>query len=168
MPDYPPLAEVEQHTRAIRKALRDAGVPTKTIQSIQTKALRTPRKVTGEHKTNREVRWKLAVTHPHYGTEHDCKIIFVKLCAQIFCFDNAPMVDADLKALLEERYLGEPIVAAPTATACCLNDSISTILFMKGLIRSTVIQASTSDTKIQPFSQSTRATTQGGARCGAI
>jgi hypothetical protein len=94
MPTYPPLSEVEQHIKLVRKALRDAGVPQKTIKSIQTKALKTARKQTGEHATNRASRWTLAAVHPKYATQHDCKIIFVKLCAQVFCFDGAPKMDA--------------------------------------------------------------------------
>jgi hypothetical protein len=106
---YPPLSEVEQHIKLVRQALRDAGVPTKAISSIQTKALRTARKVTGQHATNRASRWTVAPTHPQYGTEHDCKIIFVKLCAQVFCFDDAPQLERKLRQLLEDRYLGHRI-----------------------------------------------------------
>jgi DNA modification methylase len=63
-------------------------VPNKAIASIQAKALRTGRKVTGIHATNRASRWRLPPTHPQYGTEVNCKIIFVRLCAQLFCFDS--------------------------------------------------------------------------------
>jgi hypothetical protein len=48
-------------------------------------------------------------THPQYGTEHDYKIILVKLCAQIFCFDNAPILAPDFRNVLETRYLGHEI-----------------------------------------------------------
>jgi hypothetical protein len=105
---YPPLEEVEEHIRAVRAALRVAGVPNNTIGSIQTKAYRTGRKTTGEFATNRETRWSIATTHPQYGTEHDCKVIFVKLCAQIFCFDNAPELPTELRAILEQ-YLDHSI-----------------------------------------------------------
>jgi hypothetical protein len=106
---FPAIDEVEGHIKVVRKALRDVGVPSKTIQSIQTKALRTGRKVTGEYATNRASRWTLASEHPQYGTEHDCKVIFVKLCAQIFCFDNAPEVPKNLRGVLEKQYLRHPI-----------------------------------------------------------
>jgi len=109
MAHYPPMAQVEAHTIGVRNALRIAGVPQKVLAAIQTRAYRTGRKVTGEHATNRDPRWKLKTTHPQYGTEHDCKVIFVKLCAQIFCFDNAPDLDGALRNDLQQ-YLDEPIV----------------------------------------------------------
>jgi hypothetical protein len=106
---YPVLPEVEKHAIAIRTILRTSGVPPKTIQSIQTKALKTGRKITGAFATNRDQRWTLDPGHPQYGTELDCKIIFVKLCAQLFCFDNAPKLDPAVQAILERQYLGHPI-----------------------------------------------------------
>jgi len=71
--------------------------------------LRTGRKTTGEHATNRQARWKLEVTHPQFGTEADCKAIFVKLCAQIFCFDDAPILPDPLRSHLEEFYVAHTI-----------------------------------------------------------
>lgn len=109
MVTYPALPDVELHYVAMRAALRQAGLPAKTIQSIATKALKTGRKVTGEYATNRDPRWTLDPNHPQYGTELDCKIIFVKLAAQIFCFDNAPQLPDDLRMILEASYLGHPI-----------------------------------------------------------
>ena len=120
---YPDLLEVEKHFEALGAALRAAGLHSKTVSSIKTKALRTGRKVTGEYATNRDPRWSLDPGHPQYGTETDCKIIFVKLAAQIFCFDNAPEVPTkltrvsqeikdlgpDLKRICEEHYLGHQI-----------------------------------------------------------
>lgn len=123
MPSYPSLPEVDKHYRAMGAVLRAVGIPSKIVTSIQTKALRTGRKVTGTFQTNREYRWQIAPDHPQYGTEFDCKVIFIKLCAQIFCFDNAPSIPStlsratveikaigpDLQTILEERYLGSPI-----------------------------------------------------------
>lgn len=106
---YPELPIVEAHLIAVSAALRRAGIPARTVQSIKTKALRTGRKVTGEHRTNRDARWTLMPTHPQYGTEVDCKIIFVKLAAQIFCFSNAPSPEENLRLTLEENYLGSEI-----------------------------------------------------------
>jgi hypothetical protein len=120
---YPDQPEVEKHFEAMGAALRAAGLHSKTVSSIKTKALRTGRKVTGEYATNRDPRWSLDPGHPQYGTEIDCKIIFVKLAAQIFCFDNAPGMPTeltrvsqeikdlgpDLKDICEERYLGHQI-----------------------------------------------------------
>jgi len=105
---YPALEVVQDHIVAVRAALRAAGVPGNTIGSIQTKAYRTGRKTTGEHATNRESRWKLNPAHPQYGTEHHCKIIFVKLCTQLFCFDNAPVLDPKLASQLE-IYIDHPL-----------------------------------------------------------
>jgi hypothetical protein len=115
---YPNLAQVEIDVKAVKTALRNAGVNTKTINSVQTKALRTGRKTTGEWATNRENRWSIVANHPQYGTERDCKAIFVKLCAQVFCFDGAPDLDDDLRHNLEDNYLGH--VIAPGA----LRDSL--------------------------------------------
>ena len=85
MIDYPILDDVEKHSVAIGAALREAGISSKLVGAIRTKALRTGRKVTGEFATNRDPRWTLDPVHPQYGTEIDSKIVFVKLAAQIFC-----------------------------------------------------------------------------------
>lgn len=108
MGKYPRIGEVETHTVHARSALRKAGVPSKVLGAIQTRAYKTGRKVTGKHATNRDPRWSLNKDHPQYGTEYDCKVIFVKLCAQIFCFDNAPDLNNDLNEELQ-LYLDEPI-----------------------------------------------------------
>jgi hypothetical protein len=110
MPNYPgSLNEIKAHAKRVKAALRAAGVHAKTLQSISTKALKTGRKVTGQHATNRDARWSIPLTHPQYGTELDCHVIFVKLCAQIFCFDGAPQLPDDLREILETQYLGHPI-----------------------------------------------------------
>lgn len=108
MATFPPLDDVQTHTKEVRRLLLANGVPSRVISAIQTKAYRTGRKVTGEHATNRDARWTLILTHPQYGSEYDCKVIFVKLCAQIFCFDNAPELHEPLKGALQ-LYLDEPI-----------------------------------------------------------
>ena len=79
------------------------------MNGIETRALRTGRKLTGPHATNRHARWSRPVDHPQYGAELNCKIIAVKLFAQIFCFDNAPELHDALRDRLGERYLGAPI-----------------------------------------------------------
>lgn len=123
MVPYPPLSEVNLHVAATSAALRAAGLSPNTVNSIKTKAFRTGRKVTGVHATNRELRWAVDAGHPQYGTELDCKIIYVKLAAQIFCFDNAPdypvnlarvsaeikAIEAEMAQILEQRYLGHPL-----------------------------------------------------------
>jgi hypothetical protein len=121
---YPPLSDVELHGSAAAAALRAAGVSGEIVSAIRTKALKTARKTTGPHATNRKSRWEEPTTHPQYGTEYDCKIIFVKLVAQTFCFDNAPPLPTSLsrvpenvkalgpllKDIFEQDYLGKPIV----------------------------------------------------------
>ena len=123
MLDYPPLSEVKAHVTAARAALRAGGVHKKVVDAIRTKALLTATKVGGAHATNPKPRWQEPEDHPQYGTEHDCNIIFVKLAAQTFCFDNAPPVPTvirrvpphikalgpSLQTILEDRYLGKEI-----------------------------------------------------------
>lgn len=110
MPVALSLQQIEADRKAVKAALLAAGVTVKQINAIETRALRTGRKQGGEHATNRESRWKVAPTHPQYGTEADCKAIFVKLCAQIFCFDKAPALPVELQEHLSENYLdGRPV-----------------------------------------------------------
>lgn len=123
MPPSLPADQVDLHFAAMAAALRAAGIPGNVVGAIRTKALRTGRKVTGEFATNRDPRWTLDPNHPQYGTELDCKIIFVKLAAQIFCFDNAPAMPKELtrvskeikaiapslQSICEDNYLGHPI-----------------------------------------------------------
>jgi len=110
MPAYPRLSVVKNHYEKIKLILRNHGASSKLITSISTKALKTARRKTGTNKTNREYRWKIKTSHPDFGTEHHCYIVFVKLCAQIFCFDNAPIInDQKFKAILENKYLGHSI-----------------------------------------------------------
>jgi len=58
MLSYPPLPEVDRHSRAMGAALRAVSIPGKIVTSIQTKALRTGRKVTGTFQTNRSTGGK--------------------------------------------------------------------------------------------------------------
>jgi hypothetical protein len=109
MPVALALSQIEEDRKKVKLALQAAGVPSKVLTAIETRALRTGRKTTGEHATNRESRWKMPVTHPQYGTEADCKAIFVKLCALIFCFDKAPALPDPLKSHLEKFYVGHPL-----------------------------------------------------------
>lgn len=103
------LPEVDADRAAVKMALRAAGISSNVLQAIETRALRTGRKLTGPHATNRHARWSRTVDHPQYGTELDCKIIAVKLFALIFCFDNAPPLNDPLRSRLEQEYLGHPI-----------------------------------------------------------
>lgn len=103
------LSQIEKDRADVKTALLAAGVPANVLRAIETRALRTGRKTTGEHATNRESRWAIATTHPQYGTEADCKAIFVRLCALIFCFEKAPALTAPLKQQLEKYYVGHEI-----------------------------------------------------------
>jgi hypothetical protein len=87
---YPEFRTGPPRLQGREKALREAGVPPKLSTSIETKALRTGRKVTGEHATNRHSRWAVNPANPQYASERDAQIIFIILCAMIFEFQNAP------------------------------------------------------------------------------
>ena len=104
----PNLPQVRTDCTSVKKLLRALDIPTKLINSIGTKALRTGRKITGEHKTNRDSRWVVATTNPQYASELDSRLIFLKLCAMMFEFIHAPRLDGELRTLLES-YLGKPI-----------------------------------------------------------
>jgi hypothetical protein len=103
------IEEVDADRAAVKTALRQAGISPNVLSAIETRAMRTGRKLTGPHATNRDTRWSRSPDHPQYGTEFDCKVIAVKLFALIFCFDNAPVLADPLRSRLEQRYLGHPI-----------------------------------------------------------
>jgi hypothetical protein len=105
---YPDLEQVRADFKAAKVALRLAGVPARLIGSIETKALRTARKQTGEHATNRQSRWTVYPVNPQYASERDSRIIFIVLCAMLFEFENAPEI-SDEARLLFERYLEKQI-----------------------------------------------------------
>src|SRR6516165_7617761 len=105
---YPDLEQVRLDFKAAKAALRAAGIPANLISSIETKALRTGRKVTGEHATNRQSRWAVNLANPQYASEHNARIIFILLCAMIFEFENAPALPDEARTLFE-TYLGKTI-----------------------------------------------------------
>ena len=94
--------------RVVKKALREAGIHRKLIAAIETRALRTGRRPTGEFRSNRHTRWTRNLADPQYGTELDCRVIFLKLWGMMLCFINAPKLGTDTNARIEE-YLGAPI-----------------------------------------------------------
>jgi hypothetical protein len=104
----PDLPQVRKDCAKVKKLLRVLDVPPKLINSIETKAQRTGRKITGEHKTNRQSRWAIATANPQYASELDSRLIFLKLCAMMFEFAHAPKLGGELRTLLE-AYLGKPI-----------------------------------------------------------
>lgn len=127
------LAEVEADRAVLKVALRHAGVPSRVLSAIETRALRTGRRITGPHATNRDPRWTRPLDHPQYGTELNCKIIAAKLFAQIFCFDNAPQLDDDLRVNLGTKYLGHPIASASYRDALLLESFDFNDLAQEGL-----------------------------------
>ena len=96
MYDFNDIAQSKEFIALLKKELRNNNVPSKTLTSITTKALRTGRKLTGQWATNRDPRWSVDPAHPQYGTEVDCYKILGILLSQIFCFDNAPELTDEL------------------------------------------------------------------------
>jgi len=115
---YPDLEQVRLDFKSAKKILRELEVPSKLITSIETKALRTGRKVTGEHATNRQSRWMVKEESPQYATEIDCRIIFIILCAMIFEFQNAPELT---KAASILRSASPRTPSAPEPTPCSIS-----------------------------------------------
>lgn len=105
---YPDLEQIRLDYKAAKKVLRVAGVPAKLITSIETKALRTGRKQTGEHPTNRQNRWEINPASPQYASESDSRIIFIILCGMMFEFENAPPLADEARSLFES-YLRKNI-----------------------------------------------------------
>lgn len=106
---YPELEQVRIDFADIKPRLRAAGMPQRLLASIETKALRTGRKTTGEHATNRASRWSVNPIHPQYATERDCRAIFIILCGMIFEFTNAPALTDEMRVIFS-RYLPNSIV----------------------------------------------------------
>ena len=94
---------------ALKKALRKAGIHKKLIGAVETRALKSGRRKTGEFPSNRDPRWSLKPGDPQIGTELDCRLIYLKLWGMILSFANAPEIPPDAKATLE-AYLGTPVV----------------------------------------------------------
>jgi len=102
------IEQVRKDMTALKKALRKAGVHEKLLGAVETRALKSGRRKTGEFPSNRASRWTLKAGDPQFGTELDCRIIYIKLWGMILSFANAPEVPAETKALLE-AYLGAPL-----------------------------------------------------------
>jgi hypothetical protein len=103
------LMQLDKDVRAARNGLRAAGFPTKLVSNTDTRALRSARRRTGPHQSNRASRWTLAVDDPQYGTEADCKLVLLRLFATLLEFGGAPDVDNDTHKMLA-AHLGRPIV----------------------------------------------------------
>ena len=70
--------------------------------------MRTGRRMTGEHQSNRASRWNLSEEDPQYGTQEDCQLILIRLLATLMEFRGAPTLPAEVVVVLE-RYLGRPL-----------------------------------------------------------
>lgn len=105
------LDTVVTHRKNLRTALLAAGVPRKLLDGIETRALRSGRRQTGQFQSNRGSRWQLHPDDPQYSSVLDANIIYIKLMAMLLEFKNAPSVSPDVLLLLEKSYLGRKIVA---------------------------------------------------------
>jgi hypothetical protein len=97
------IAALDSDLKAAKQGLRAAGVPGKLLGAIETRALKSGRRQTGEFRSNRDPRWKLKRQDPQYGTEANCKLILLRLYSTLLEFDGAPTVDVATKAVLERR-----------------------------------------------------------------
>ena len=103
------IAALDADIKLVKTALREAGVPSKLLAAITTRALRSGRRQTGRFRSNREPRWHLEPDDPQFGTETDCKTILLRLYATLLEFDGAPTADPAVVALLE-KTLGRTLV----------------------------------------------------------
>lgn len=104
------VAEAAADRRTVRNALRAAGVPPRIITGIETRALRSGRRLTGQFQSNRNPRWTLQAADPQFGSELDCRIIELRLLGMLLQFEGAPEINEEAKEILEQKYLGSPIV----------------------------------------------------------
>lgn len=105
------VEDVDSDRRLIKAAFRRAGIPDSITSGIETRALRSGRRMTGQFKSNRNSRWTLQAADPQYGSELDCKIIQLRLMGMLLQFNGAPDVEQVARDILETKYLGSPIVA---------------------------------------------------------
>lgn len=103
--EQPDLEQVDADLKAVRKALRQLGAPSKLLRSVSTKAEMSQRRQTGEFARNRGKRWTLDLRDPQYAPELDCKLIHMELLGMVCEFANAPVID-DATAEIFARYIG--------------------------------------------------------------
>ncbi len=108
------LQELNSDLKKLKKVLKNNNFPPKLISAIETRALRSGRRQTGHFKSNRVSRWKLINngsygTDPQYGTEEDCKEIFLVLLLTTLEFLNAPEITDQLIEKLFQKYLRRQI-----------------------------------------------------------
>ena len=105
-----PVRDARRDIRQLRAGMREANIPVKLLDAVNTRACGSARRQTGRNTSNRDRRWNLDPTDPQYGTELDCQLIYARLLAEILTFTGAPRVD-DQTSTLAERYLRRPIEA---------------------------------------------------------
>jgi hypothetical protein len=96
------IAGLDADIKAVRKGLREAGVPEKLINAVATRALKSGRRQTGEFRSNRQSRWTLKKLDPQYGTESDCKKILLRLYATLLEYEGAPTVNPETQDILQK------------------------------------------------------------------
>ena len=84
------LGEVQDDLKQLKRGFRDMGISPGLVAAVETRALRSGRRQTGEYQSNRQSRWRLQLNDPQYGTELDSKIILTKLLSQLLEFQDAP------------------------------------------------------------------------------
>lgn len=98
----------------IKRKLRKINFPRKALSSIETRALRSGRRQTGQYTSNRKSRWKLEEGDPQYGNEQDCKIILIDLLAQLSLFEDSEIDPAIFEGYLQhERPYLDPLLLKP-------------------------------------------------------
>src|SRR5687767_4803058 len=102
------IEQLDADIKAVKKALRAAGVHENLVTGISTRALRTARKTTGKEKTNRECRWMISDTHSQYAPEPECKAMLLRLYAMLMEFEGAPQLPAETVKTLEQ-HLGRSL-----------------------------------------------------------
>lgn len=100
---------INQHKLAVKRSLRNHGVPDRLLNGIETRALRSGRRQTGEFQSNRQARWTLDPNDPQYGNERDCKIIVVRLFGMLLAFEDPPNIDDDERDIIKRHYIGAPL-----------------------------------------------------------
>jgi len=113
------LDKVNADLREVKRGLIAGGVPSNLISSVETRALRSGRRQTGQYQSNRASRWTLDPNDTQFGTEVECKVILLRLLGMILCFKNAPTVDAGNRLILE-FYLGSHVEAGSYRDALTL------------------------------------------------
>lgn len=110
------LEQVNLDLPRLKRVLLANGFGRRLVASIETRALRSGRRLTGVFRSNRHSRWELIFNHPdhgtdpQYGTEEDCKQILIILLLGTLEFRNAPIVTNPVISELSERYLGRALI----------------------------------------------------------